>query len=68
MNYVEVTKAYWTVSHDTAPRFFNHRIAALVKAGYLQHAGVEKGLIKYKVIGGNEEYQSGSDILTRSYQ
>lgn len=68
MNYLEVSNTCWEVVHGEAPDFFNHRIACLVKAGYLRHAGGDKFRTSYRVIGGNEEYLSGGEILMKNYQ
>jgi hypothetical protein len=63
VNYLEVTKTYWSVFLRASPPFFRKRLEYLMKSGYLTPAGGDKYRSLYRITGGRDEYERGSSML-----
>ena len=66
MNYLEITRKYWSFFPGEAPAFVRDRIKHLVKSGYLSFGGVSGLRETYLVVGGPAEYDRGGDSLVEA--
>lgn len=57
-----VSNGYWVTDPGRITSFMKTRVAALVRTGYLRYQDEARGLVRYRVVGGNHEYAQATEL------
>lgn len=57
-----VKDGFWVTDPDAITPFMRTRVAALVKTGYLRFEDQARGLVRYRVVGGPDEYSKAAEL------